>query len=312
MTSREARCLLVARRPNGADDADPAMAEAIAALRQHPDSAAWVEAEREVDLEVAAKLRQVMPPPDLKERLLAGRPLAYDSKADSPSPFPTLASQPGALPGSPQISQPGSPHVSHASNKPANKPAATRDRPTRPPSPPPHPNYRLPWGLIGGLMAAAAAVAMTITVVQSRTRAAAIAAEYSAQAFQKFVADYISTTWDKSFDLPTSDYNRVSGWLAAQPGAVNFSPPPALIAAGTLGCTVFDWKERKVTLVCFRTASSEIMVQVLAINRDQLSDSPSAPEFGVVGEWNMGSWSQSGITYVALTKLDLGQLRRLL
>lgn len=287
MTPGEARCLLAARRPNGADDVDPAIAEALAVLRQHPESAAWVRAEQNLDQQVVAQLRQVLPPSDLKERILAGRPKAYVD--------PDAA----AAPNLPDFSH-------HKSN--SNPPREPSRRTTQQ-----HPRgIRLPWGLIGGLVAAAAAIVMTVAVVQSRTRAAAIAAESSVETFQQFVANYMSNDWDKSFDLPTGDYHRVSGWLAAQPGAVAFTPPNPLTQAGTLGCRVFDWKERKVTLVSFRVGNAETAVHVLGINRDEISDPPTDPVLGTVGEWNAASWTQSGITYVALTKVDINSLRRLL
>ena len=285
MTPGEARCLLAARPPTGADDADPAIAEALAVLRQHPESAAWVRAEQNLDQQVATQLRQVQPPPDLKERLLAGRPKAY---APSSAPAPI-----------------------HTFNHPSPPPSPSRDTSKWTPAPTPR-GFRLPWGLIGGLGAAAAAIVMTVTVVQSRTRAAAIAAENSVQTFQQFVADYMSNGWDKSFDLPTSDYTRVSGWLAAQPGAVTFVAPGQLTQGGTLGCRVFDWKDRKVTLVSFRIGTSETAVHVLGINRDELSDAPITRSVGTVGEWNTSSWTEGGVTYVVLTKVELNTLRRLL
>lgn len=310
MTPGEARCLLAARRPNGADDADPAIAEALAVLRQHPESAAWVRAEQDLDQQVVAQLRRVMPPPDLKERLLAGRPKAYDPDSTiGMMPLvaghsPNFAAHPAHVSADNHSNHP--PHHSHHS------PATASPRETAPrPRPSPTPTFRLPWGLIGGLVAAAAAIVMTVAVVQSRTRAAAIAAESSVQTFQQFVADYMSNGWDKTFDLPSGDYRRVSGWLAAQPGAVAFEPPAALAQMGTLGCRVFDWKDRKVTLISFRVGSNETALHVLGINRDELSDAPTTQQVGTVGEWNSTTWTQGSITYVALTKLDPNSLRRL-
>src|SRR6188768_3424401 len=66
------RLYLSARRPGGQDDADPAMADAIAQSGNDPQLAAWAEAEKRQDAALTLKLRAVQPPPGLRERILAG------------------------------------------------------------------------------------------------------------------------------------------------------------------------------------------------------------------------------------------------
>src|ERR1700709_177578 len=70
--NNELRLHLSARRPGGQDDADPAIADALARASADPQLAAWVEAERKSDASVASKLREVRPPPGLRETILAG------------------------------------------------------------------------------------------------------------------------------------------------------------------------------------------------------------------------------------------------
>jgi hypothetical protein len=68
----EIRLHLAARRPGGQDDADPAIAEAVAKTVADPQLAAWAEAEKRSDAALAAKLRQVQPPTGLRDTILAG------------------------------------------------------------------------------------------------------------------------------------------------------------------------------------------------------------------------------------------------
>jgi hypothetical protein len=73
MTHDEARFLLTARRPSGADDVEPEMAEALEAARGDAALAAWLDDQRAFDAAVAAKMLEVSPPADLRSWILAGR-----------------------------------------------------------------------------------------------------------------------------------------------------------------------------------------------------------------------------------------------
>src|SRR4051812_40525396 len=66
------RLYLTARRPNGQDDQDAAIAEALAAAARDPQLEAWASAEQRADALLADKLRSISPPPGLRERILAG------------------------------------------------------------------------------------------------------------------------------------------------------------------------------------------------------------------------------------------------
>ncbi len=70
--NNELRLHLSARRPSGQDDADPAIADALARAGADPQTAAWAEAEKQSDASVAVKLREVQPPPGLRDTILAG------------------------------------------------------------------------------------------------------------------------------------------------------------------------------------------------------------------------------------------------
>jgi hypothetical protein len=72
MTNDQAKFLLHAYRPGGADAADPALAEALQRARSDPKLAAWFAREQLFAATMAEKLRALTPPPGLRESLLAG------------------------------------------------------------------------------------------------------------------------------------------------------------------------------------------------------------------------------------------------
>lgn len=72
MDSSRTRFLLRALRPNGADDADPTFHDALQQTHADPELGAWFARERSVDRALAAKLREVRTPSDLKAHILQG------------------------------------------------------------------------------------------------------------------------------------------------------------------------------------------------------------------------------------------------
>lgn len=72
MNNDEAKFILAAYRPDGRDANDPRFSEAIAQAERDPELRAWWQRQRAFDAGVAAKLSGVMPPPGLRESILAG------------------------------------------------------------------------------------------------------------------------------------------------------------------------------------------------------------------------------------------------
>ncbi len=72
MSNNEAKFLLNAYRPGGADAADPAFADALQQTKADPALAAWFAREQAHAAAVAAKLREIAPPPGLRDAILAG------------------------------------------------------------------------------------------------------------------------------------------------------------------------------------------------------------------------------------------------
>ncbi len=77
MNNEQARFILRAYRPNGRDATEPAFAEALGQARADPALGAWLAREQAFDAAVAAKLRAVAPPPELREAILAGSRVSF-------------------------------------------------------------------------------------------------------------------------------------------------------------------------------------------------------------------------------------------
>ncbi len=72
MNTTEAKFILQACRPDGQDSTDPHFEEAFAQARHDPALGEWLARERAFDTAVAAKLRMVQPPAELRAAILAG------------------------------------------------------------------------------------------------------------------------------------------------------------------------------------------------------------------------------------------------
>jgi len=72
MKNAEAKFILSAYRPGGADAGDDTFAAALAQSRADPALATWFAAEQSFDRLMTAKLAQVAPPASLREAILAG------------------------------------------------------------------------------------------------------------------------------------------------------------------------------------------------------------------------------------------------
>ncbi len=84
MTKLEARRILMLYRPGSGDDSDPEIADALAMARNDAELGDWLRKQLDFHASVRAPLRTVLPPPDLRTRILAGQP---DAKI---VPFPVL------------------------------------------------------------------------------------------------------------------------------------------------------------------------------------------------------------------------------
>ena len=72
MTRDEAKQLLEAARPNGRDEADPRVAEALRMAAQDPELAQLLERQRSLDATMTAGMNAIPVPADLRQSILAG------------------------------------------------------------------------------------------------------------------------------------------------------------------------------------------------------------------------------------------------
>lgn len=72
MTNEEAKFTLSAYRPNGSDSGDATFCDALRMAGDDPMLGTWFAQSRAHDTAVSEKLRQISPPPGLREAILAG------------------------------------------------------------------------------------------------------------------------------------------------------------------------------------------------------------------------------------------------
>jgi hypothetical protein len=72
MDNEEAKFILRAYRPNGADAGNAMFCEALEQAKRDPELARWLEREQVLDNAVAGKMRAAMPPAGLRDAILAG------------------------------------------------------------------------------------------------------------------------------------------------------------------------------------------------------------------------------------------------
>jgi hypothetical protein len=82
MTNQEAQFILDAYRPNGRDANEPMFAEALRQAQQDPTLNEWFAREQKHAATVASKLREIAPPPGLREAILAGARVSESPKRD--------------------------------------------------------------------------------------------------------------------------------------------------------------------------------------------------------------------------------------
>jgi hypothetical protein len=72
MDNEEAKFILRAYRPNGADANDPMFSRALEQAKRDPELGRWLEREVALDRDIVKKVSAIAPPADLREAILAG------------------------------------------------------------------------------------------------------------------------------------------------------------------------------------------------------------------------------------------------
>src|SRR5947207_357824 len=75
MNRETAKHILQSRRPSGQDDQDPQIAEALALAESDPELKQWFEDQHAFDAALAQHMQSTPLPADLKQKVLATRPV---------------------------------------------------------------------------------------------------------------------------------------------------------------------------------------------------------------------------------------------
>jgi hypothetical protein len=122
----------------------------------------------------------------------------------------------------------------------------------------------------------------------------------STSGFASFRRQLVVETWagDPHLDIETDDLSKLRGWLTNAGAAADFALPPALAGARLHGARLFEYDDRKISLICLSEGSRHLHLYVL--DRPPFSDLPplGAPEFEKCGAWKTASWQQGNKTYV--------------
>ncbi len=86
MDKNEAKQVLQALRPNDLNSSEPEVIQALVVIEGDPEMKAWWEAQQSFDRKVAAKLKDVPVPADLRATLLAGRKITPFPAQTRPQP----------------------------------------------------------------------------------------------------------------------------------------------------------------------------------------------------------------------------------
>ena len=84
---------------------------------------------------------------------------------------------------------------------------------------------------------------------------------------------------------------------------------------GTVGCEIFDWNGREVTLICFNAGKTGT-VHLFTVDASALKDGPGGPIYKPENGWQTRSWIEDGHLMVlagserAATEQDLEMLAR--
>ena len=116
-------------------------------------------------------------------------------------------------------------------------------------------------------------------------------------------------------DLATNNLAGVRTWLASRSAHEDLVVPAGLKNRTPLGCRIFDWQGRKVTLVCFkldgRAADGE--AHLLVVDASQLRGAPGGPaQFAQRGRWATAAWRKGNHVYVLAMHGNEASMRKLL
>ncbi|HIG31488.1 MAG TPA: hypothetical protein EYQ50_28240 [Verrucomicrobiales bacterium] len=109
-----------------------------------------------------------------------------------------------------------------------------------------------------------------------------------------------------------SEYSKLRAWLVGMqspaplvlPGSIEHFPP--------MGCQTQNWKEGKVSLICFVKRGE--MLHLFIIDRNTFPDLPGSesPLFAKTGRWSTAGWAEGEKSYLLASTSNLDSLRKVM
>ena len=101
-------------------------------------------------------------------------------------------------------------------------------------------------------------------------------------------------------------------WLSDHQGETNFVLPAGLAGEAITACKIIDWRERRVTMLCFMSASRHVDLFVLDESDLPGLELKGAPEYFADGGNATAVWQQGEKIYLLTGAKSSAELRRLL
>ena len=166
-----------------------------------------------------------------------------------------------------------------------------------------------PWWRRREWLAAAACVLLAATLAVLLFRPAG---EPQFAQFQDYVADTTATL--EYLDLASHDVTELRHWLQNRGAPSDFVLPASFSERPSIGCRIFKWKGRPVSLVCFRIGEGH-EVHLFVMDGAQLRNTPASdiPQFARKDHGiSTAAWRNDRTVYVLATNASEEALRRLL
>jgi len=262
MRHDEAKQLLELCRPgNEADRQDPALAEAFALLDTDAGLRAWFEAQQATDARISASLNSLEAPADLKAGILAGMRLhqGQDGLKAALQPEPA---------GSESWSAPfraSRTDEKAASACPQNETADSTRRAW----------WRQPWIGIAAVFAVALVILYAPETAPGTNAPDSIALAGLPPVIQ-FLSGEIDSLKSRQFDKRDENPENLTAYLVSHQAPSPDAIPDCLSKMPSIGCVTFDYKNAKLSMICFKNGNVYHLVTAdKATYPDPLPEQPS-------------------------------------
>lgn len=294
MDEEQARFLLAAYRPDGADAADPDFAEALALATRDRELGEWLAAERAHDAEFSAAISSTIVPPDLREEILAGAAvvrgdLPQSETRDDATMIGAIASlrPPDELCGRIKIAM-----VATQPEEATVGSVVSRWR-----------RWVLP------LTAAAAGIALAFVFTRGKTPSSV-----AATTLPRVEAGFVRTVSAPGFELDEkgNDSLVLIADLKARGLPCPCCLPKGLSNAKTIGCRKLEIDGKQGSVICFLLDDDRV-VHLLSFRREDIScklPSHAKPKIVRNGDWAVAKWATDERVFMLAGEMDPERLTR--